>query len=86
MQLVQSHPTGIKTKDKQHAFNKIGLSRSVGSNDGGKVFVKRSDLLRACIRLEVLQDDMVDDESRLALFNQRYDDKKHIYLVAFWVP
>jgi len=48
--------------------------------------MKWPDLLRACIRLEVLQDHVVDDQAGFGLFDQGYMGNDMAYLVAFgWV-
>ena len=70
MQLIESHPTGIEPKDKKHTFDEIGLTRTIGSDNGSEIFMERSDLLSSSIRLEIFQDEMVNDKAGFVLFDQ----------------
>ena len=54
MKFVEPHPTGVKTEDEQHAFDKIRLSGPIGSHNWGKVLVKRSDFQCTCVWLKVM--------------------------------
>jgi hypothetical protein len=62
---MKSHPARVEAKDKEHSFDQVGLSGSIGTNHTRKIAVKDSDLLLACIGFKILQNHVVDDQSRL---------------------
>lgn len=70
MQFIESHPACIESKNEKHTLDEIGLTRTVGSHNRSEILVERPNLLSACIRLEVLQNQVIDNKAGLILFYQ----------------
>ena len=70
VQLIESHPTRIEPKNEKHALNQIRLPRAIGSHDRSEVLVERSNFLCACIRLEVFQNQVIDNKAGFVLLYQ----------------
>lgn len=60
-----THLARTETEHKEQRIDRVTLAATVGSDNRRERLVEGSNLLAAGVRLEVVQDELVDDESRL---------------------
>lgn len=63
--LVQPELLRALAEHEEHRVDDVALPRAVRADDGGEGFVKRADVLRARVGLEVLEHHLLDDEALL---------------------
>ena len=77
VELVQSHPTCIESENEKHAFDEVGLPRTIGAYHTREIAVELANHLSPCVGLEVFQHHMVDHQSRLLL-------TRHVQIHSTW--
>ncbi len=76
-ELALAHLGGAEAEHEQECVDGVTLAGAVGSNNGRKRLVERPDLLPSAVRLEVVEDELVDREARLGARWRRRRGRGH---------
>lgn len=63
VEFVQPHPAGIEAEDEQHAFDEIGLTWAIRSDDACEVAMEFADHLPSGVGFKVFEHHMIDHQS-----------------------